>query len=223
MTTSDYTIVTPTQSAGIPVTVKEQGRVIASFPHRGCGGSDRLGVALDRAEAFVGAMERPTYRDGSLLHAVLLGTRAAMPEIAPLGWLATMLAACEDPDIVERIGPDDPDAWIEMCSEVRDLVAHAHRALGLAAVLAAMDRDGLARGEAPTAEGMLRYAKVALGPSEAEAEERGVAVAIERDARWANAAPEKTAAAFGIVADALRERRRGGPTDHQPPKASGLP
>ncbi len=86
-----------------------------------------------------------------------------------------------------------------------------------------MERDGLARGETPTAAGMLRYAKIALGPSEAEAEEKGVAVAIERDARWTNAAPETTAAAFGIVTDALLDRRRDVPRDHQPPKASGLP
>jgi hypothetical protein len=46
-------------------------------------------------------------------------------EITPLSWLRSMVDACDGPEAAQALGGDDPDAWSEMCREVRGLLDKA--------------------------------------------------------------------------------------------------
>ncbi|OAH21593.1 hypothetical protein AX289_16820 [Methylorubrum populi] len=50
-------------------------------------------------------------------------------EITPLSWLRSMVDACDAPEAAASLGRDDPDAWREMCREVRGLLDAAETAL----------------------------------------------------------------------------------------------
>jgi len=61
------------------------------------------------------------------MHQAIYGEPGMPKEITPLSWLRSMLDACDTQEAVKSLGGDDPEAWGEMCGEVRAMVSALDR------------------------------------------------------------------------------------------------
>jgi hypothetical protein len=82
------------------------------------GASSGTGETVRRNDA-------PIRVEATLREAFLTADPNIPREITPLSWLRSMVDACDGPDAAGALGGDDPDAWFEMCREVRGLLDKA--------------------------------------------------------------------------------------------------
>lgn len=98
------------------------------------GGSPGAGDAGEKYEA-------PPQVEATLREAFLTADPNMPREITPLSWLRSMVDACDGPDAVQALGGSDPDAWFDMCREVRGLLDKATATLAPATSLAAGGKE----------------------------------------------------------------------------------
>lgn len=82
------------------------------------GGSSGAGDAGEKLGA-------PPQVEATLREAFLTADPNIPREITPLSWLRSMVDACGDTEAARTLGGNDPDAWAEMCREVRGLLDKA--------------------------------------------------------------------------------------------------